>query len=59
MRLSLRPFWLRGGQASDGADAPAFVDTVPLPVSGPELAQRAAEQYEHALVRPVAGLQEA
>lgn len=54
MRLSLRPFWRRGGQASDGADAPAFVDTVPMPISGPTPAQRAAEQYEHALARVAA-----
>lgn len=51
MRLTLRPFWRRGGQAGDGAGTPTFVDTVPMPWEGPPPAQRAAEQYERALAR--------
>jgi oxygen-independent coproporphyrinogen-3 oxidase len=49
MRLTLRPFWRRGGQASDGADVPAFLDTVPLPWSGGVPAAQALAQFEQAL----------
>lgn len=47
MRLTLRPFWRRGGQASDDASAPEFLDTVPLPL--PRSGPTPAEQFEHAL----------
>lgn len=49
MRLTLRPFWRRGGQAGEGPEGRDFVDTVPTPLAGPPPWQRAREQYERAL----------
>ncbi len=49
MRLTLRPFWRRGGQAGEGPEGPGFLDTVPVPWDGPAPAELAREQYERAL----------
>ena len=49
MRLTLRPFWRRGGQAGEGPEGPGFLDTVPVPWSGPAPVEQAREQYARAL----------
>lgn len=51
MRLTLRPFWRRGGQAGEDAETPQFLDTVPVPWAGPSPLQQAASRYDEALAR--------